>query len=1076
MALKFLNNGYFAGKVGIGTDSPSSNLDIEDASGVTIDINSSSGDGMFRFQDDGTTKWAIGRDNTQQNFVFSNSAGLASDNVLTLAHSTGNVGIGTASPSRKLHIHADSGNAYLQLTQAATGTTSNDGFQISMGTGQVNFINRENGNMVFETNNTERMRITNTGNVGIGTTSPSQKLDVVGGFIRSISTGANLVQGAFVAQSSTTDSPGYRGQGYFTYNEELDVSWYMGTPYTNGDMFSINRQNTTTSFDTGAANMNGTNVDNFFAIKNNGNVGIGTTSPDNLLTIESSGDTILQINRNDNTIGGGNRTGIIQFGAKGTWGTNLATSKIWSYAEETFTSTANGTSLRFFTTELGATSPTEKMIIDTNGNVGIGTTSPGSKLEVNSGGSDSVARFTSTDARARILISDNNDISYFGTYIGTTFLGPDDTPSGNTINVLSNGNVGIGTTSPGLKLDINSGTANSALRVLSTDRYTGIKFEDVSNNDTLFYDGQSDLMYLGSTNFRAVDLHAAGNLRVEGAIYDSNNSPGTANQVLVSTVTGTDWVDGSGSSIIGGPYLPLAGGTMTGDLKLNDAVVAKFGTGDDLRIQHTGNQSYIQNYTGDLQIQNRAADKDILFRADDGSGVVTSYLVLDGSTTHAYFSNPGNVGIGTTSPDANLEVESASGGVLRLTSSDTTVLTGESIGKIEFKSNDASTSGNNVMGFIDSVATNVGTRYALSFGTGDAAAAVERMRITNLGGISFGSTGTAYGTSGQILKSNGNASPTWIDGSAIPGVPAGSGTTNYLARWTPDGDTLGNSIVFDNGTNVGIGTSSVGTYKLNVDGAIRIGVSGTIQPLLSRDSSTGGLIVSSVGNSGDFIFQGTGGSEKFRIKDTGNVGIGTTSPDFKLDVNGIIRSENSSEVGTLYLGNTAQSQIPGGAIIGQRSPSYSSTGNLLFQVPTWGAGTDYGLTTQMSIEVSTSDTKKATISMIPFGGNVEITNALLSNQENTDVDTGAEVVAQVSTSTYTAAFFDFVIKKVGNIRSGTVYACHDGTNVEFTETSTNDLGDTSDVTLSVDKSGTNLRLIATVTSDDWIIKSLIRAI
>jgi hypothetical protein len=102
--------------------------------------------------------------------------------------------------------------------------------------------------------------------------------------------------------------------------------------------------------------------------------------------------------------------------------------------------------------------------------------------------------------------------------------------------------------------------------------------------------------------------------------------------------------------------------------------------------------------------------------------------------------------------------------------------------------------------------------------------------------------------------------------------------------------------------------------------------------------------------------------------------------------------------------------------------------------------------------------------------------ALLSNQENTDVDTGAEVVAQVSTSTYTAAFFDFVIKKTTNVRSGTVYACHDGTNVEFTETSTNDLGDTSDVTLSVDISGTNMRLLATVTSDDWSVKSLIRAI
>ena len=109
-------------------------------------------------------------------------------------------------------------------------------------------------------------------------------------------------------------------------------------------------------------------------------------------------------------------------------------------------------------------------------------------------------------------------------------------------------------------------------------------------------------------------------------------------------------------------------------------------------------------------------------------------------------------------------------------------------------------------------------------------------------------------------------------------------------------------------------------------------------------------------------------------------------------------------------------------------------------------------------------------------GNITVDSALLSNQENTDVDSAAaEVVAQVST-TYTAAFFDFVVKKTTNVRSGTVYACHDGTNVEFTETSTNDLGDTSDVTLSVDISGTNMRLLATVTSDDWSVKSLIRAI
>ena len=113
---------------------------------------------------------------------------------------------------------------------------------------------------------------------------------------------------------------------------------------------------------------------------------------------------------------------------------------------------------------------------------------------------------------------------------------------------------------------------------------------------------------------------------------------------------------------------------------------------------------------------------------------------------------------------------------------------------------------------------------------------------------------------------------------------------------------------------------------------------------------------------------------------------------------------------------------------------------------------------------------------LDVAGNIKIQSAVLSNQENTDVDTGTETVASVAIATYTAAFFDFVVKKTTNVRSGTVYACHDGTNVEFTETSTNDLGDTSDVTLSVDISGTNMRLLATVTSDDWSVKSLIRAI
>ena len=115
-----------------------------------------------------------------------------------------------------------------------------------------------------------------------------------------------------------------------------------------------------------------------------------------------------------------------------------------------------------------------------------------------------------------------------------------------------------------------------------------------------------------------------------------------------------------------------------------------------------------------------------------------------------------------------------------------------------------------------------------------------------------------------------------------------------------------------------------------------------------------------------------------------------------------------------------------------------------------------------------------------FAGDIFIKSAALSNQENTTVDIGTEVVAEVSTADFTAAFFDFVIKKGINVRSGTVYACHNGASptplIQFTETSTQDLGDTSDVVLSVGFGGGAMQLKATVTSNGWSIKSLIRGI
>ena len=75
-------------------------------------------------------------------------------------------------------------------------------------------------------------------------------------------------------------------------------------------------------------------------------------------------------------------------------------------------------------------------------------------------------------------------------------------------------------------------------------------------------------------------------------------------------------------------------------MRFNDLVSATFGDGSDLRIAHDGFDSYVNNFTGNLNIVNLANDKDILFQSDDGSGGVTEYLKLDGGLTKTVFSKP----------------------------------------------------------------------------------------------------------------------------------------------------------------------------------------------------------------------------------------------------------------------------------------------------------------------------------------------------------------------------------------------------------------------------------------------------
>jgi len=244
------------GDVGIGTTSPSTKLEVSGIGTQTIKVTSTDAVQAGLYLQRGTIA-----DGSHDVHLFNNNGTFKIQSItpsvldrLTIL-SDGKVGIGNASPTARLSIHdADSATTYFQLTNNATGTSLTDGFNLLQSGLNTVLINRENGMMAFETNNTEKMRILSTGEVGIGTASPSSPLHV---------------KGASAAIKIDRDTNNYGASLIFA---EAGVSKWQVKDDASGD--NLNKFQV----------MNATE-DVKFTILQDGKTGIGTSTPAETLEI-----------------------------------------------------------------------------------------------------------------------------------------------------------------------------------------------------------------------------------------------------------------------------------------------------------------------------------------------------------------------------------------------------------------------------------------------------------------------------------------------------------------------------------------------------------------------------------------------------------------------------------------------------------------------------------------------------------------------------------------------------------------------------------------------------------------------
>ncbi len=181
-----------------------------------------------------------------------------------------------------------------------------------------------------------------------------------------------------------------------------------------------------------------------------------------------------------------------------------------------------------------ATGGTQRLTIKSDGDVGIGTTSPSQVLHVNSGTANTVALLESTDTGAYLGMKD--DTSGSNLHVAVAAIGNDlalRAGNDNRVRIKDDGDVGIGTTTPSARLHVDSGAINLGLHVSSTDSNSLITMADDTTGGINYVGIKAigDILYLRSNNVDNARLDTNGHLGLKGDILHFNSITSTDDKI-----------------------------------------------------------------------------------------------------------------------------------------------------------------------------------------------------------------------------------------------------------------------------------------------------------------------------------------------------------------------------------------------------------------------------------------------------------------------------------------------------------------------------------------------------------------